>query len=79
MSPKLNAVAHEALELSPEERMMLAGRLLASVEPNAAAAWESNIAERIARYDAGESDPILRNNRRGAPLRLPLVGDDGVT
>ncbi|MGH7939042.1 MAG: addiction module protein [Chthoniobacterales bacterium] len=48
--------------LPPDERVALAYRLLVSVEPNpepgADAAWEAEIARRIARFDAGESRAI---------------------
>jgi len=57
MSVTLDALAHAALELPTEQRVELAYRLLVSVdpEPGADAAWETTIAERIARYDAGSS------------------------
>jgi putative addiction module component (TIGR02574 family) len=58
----LDAVIKDALVLSPDERLALARRLLDSVdlepEPGAEAAWESEIARRIARFRAGESKPI---------------------
>ena len=51
-----------ALVLPPDQRLTLARRLLDSVdlepEPGAEAAWEAEIARRIARLDAGESQPI---------------------
>ena len=62
MSSALDALSHDALVLPPDERMALAYRLLASVEPNpepgAEAAWDAEIAHRIARFDAGESQPV---------------------
>jgi putative addiction module component (TIGR02574 family) len=58
----LDAVAHDALTLPPEQRLALARRLLDSVdlelEPGAEAAWEAEIAQRIARFKAGESKSI---------------------
>jgi putative addiction module component (TIGR02574 family) len=58
----LEAVSQDALILPPDERLTLARRLLESVdlepEPGAAAAWDAEIARRIARFDAGESQAI---------------------
>jgi putative addiction module component (TIGR02574 family) len=62
MPSTLEALSHEALVLPPDQRMALAYRLLVSVEPDpepgADAAWEAEIARRIARFDAGESQAI---------------------
>ena len=48
--------------LPPDQRLALAYRLLASVEPapdpDAEAAWEAEIARRIAEFDAGEVEAI---------------------
>ncbi len=62
MSATLDAVAHDALILPPEQRLALARQLLDSVELEpelgAEAAWEAEIAQRIARFKAGESKAI---------------------
>jgi putative addiction module component (TIGR02574 family) len=62
MPPTLDAISHDALVLPPDQRVTLAYRLLASVEPDpepgADAAWEAEIAQRIARFDAGESHTV---------------------
>lgn len=62
MSAALDALAHDALALPPDQRLALARRLLDSVdlepEPGAEEAWQAEIARRIARFDAGESKPI---------------------
>jgi putative addiction module component (TIGR02574 family) len=62
MPASLDALSEEALVLPPDQRLVLARRLLDSVdldpEPGAEAAWEAEIARRIARFDAGESQPI---------------------
>jgi putative addiction module component (TIGR02574 family) len=62
MSATLDALSHDALALPADQRLALARRLLDSVdlepEPGAAAAWEAEIARRIAPFDAGESKPI---------------------
>ena len=58
----LDALSHDALVLPPEQRSALAYRLLVSVEPDpepgADAAWEGEIARRIARFDSGESQAV---------------------
>ena len=62
MSASLDALSKEALVLPPDQRLLLARRLLDSVdlepEPGAEAAWEAEIARRIARFNAGESQAI---------------------
>ncbi|MBI4327623.1 MAG: addiction module protein [Chloroflexi bacterium] len=62
MPATLDALSQDALVLPPDQRLILARRLLDSVdlepEPGAEAAWEAEIARRIARFDAGESRPI---------------------
>jgi len=58
----LDSLSHDALGLPPDQRVALAYRLLVSVEPDPEpgvdAAWETEIAQRIARYDAGASSTI---------------------
>jgi len=62
MPPTLDALAHDALVLPPDQRVALAYRLLVSVEPGpepgAEAAWDAEIAQRIARFDSGEAQPV---------------------
>ena len=62
MPVTLEALAHDAMVLPPDQRVTLAYRLLASVEPDpepgADAAWEAEIQRRIARFDAGEIQTI---------------------
>lgn len=62
MPATLEALSQDALILPADQRVALAYRLLVSVEPEpepgAEAAWEAEIAQRIARFDAGESQPI---------------------
>jgi putative addiction module component (TIGR02574 family) len=62
MPATLDALSHDALVLPPDQRIALAYRLLVSVEPDpepgADAAWEAEIARRITRFDAGESDAV---------------------
>lgn len=54
-----DTLAQDALGLPPDQRIALAQRLLSSMEPEpdpaAEAAWETEIARRIARLDAGEA------------------------
>jgi putative addiction module component (TIGR02574 family) len=62
MPATLDSVAQDALVLPPDQRLALARRLLDSVdldpEPGAEAAWEAEIAGRIARFKSGESKSI---------------------
>ncbi len=62
MPATLDALSHDALVLPPDQRVALAYRLLVSVEPEpepgAHAAWEAEIARRIARFDAGETQAV---------------------
>lgn len=62
MSATLEALSHDALVLPPDQRVALAYRLLVSVEPDpepgADAAWEDELARRIARFDAGECQSV---------------------
>jgi len=62
MPDTLEAISKEALVLPPDQRVALAHLLLASIEPEpepgAEAAWESEIARRIARFDSGETQGI---------------------
>ena len=55
MAQTLDALAHDALVLPPDQRLALAYRLLASVErssePGAEEAWVTEIVSRIARVD----------------------------
>ena len=58
----LDALAEEALHLPPDQRMTLANRLLTSVEPpvspEAEAAWDTEIRERILKYRRGETQTV---------------------
>ncbi len=62
MSAALDALSQDALSLPADQRLALARHLLDSVdlepEPGAEAAWEAEIARRIARFDAGESKTV---------------------
>jgi hypothetical protein len=55
----VETIAEEALLLPKDQRFTLAHRILASVEPEtepgAELAWDTEIRERIRRYDAGLS------------------------
>ena len=57
MAGSVETLASEAMQLPPDQRLTLAHRILSSVEPVASteidAAWDTEIRERIARYDAG--------------------------
>lgn len=60
MSLTYDQVAAEAMQLSAKERADLADKLWASVDtPEAvAAAWDAEIARRIAQIDSGEVETI---------------------
>jgi putative addiction module component (TIGR02574 family) len=62
MPATLEVVAKDAMVLPPEQRLALARQLLESVElepePGAEAAWETEIAQRMERFRAGESKAI---------------------
>ena len=62
MSATIESLSHDALVLPPAERMTLAYRLLLSVEPGenigADEAWQEEISNRIARYDAGAAETV---------------------
>ncbi|MCP5521794.1 MAG: addiction module protein [Verrucomicrobiales bacterium] len=58
MRNAVEMIVAEAVQLPPDHRLTVAHRILRSVEPEPSteveAAWDSEIRERIARYDAGE-------------------------
>jgi len=62
MLATLDALSHDALFLPPDQRVTLAYRLLISVDPEpesgADNAWETEISQRIARFDAGETQAV---------------------
>lgn len=62
MSALLEELSKKAKELAVEERAQLAQELLESVEqegdPEIQAAWETEIASRIAKYERGEAKLI---------------------
>lgn len=60
MSLTYEQIAAEAMQLSPQERADLADRLWISVDtPEAvAAAWDAEVARRIAQIDSGEVETI---------------------
>ena len=62
MPATLDTISKDALVLPPDQRAALAYRLLESIEPDpqpgSEAAWEAEIARRIARFDAGETPSV---------------------
>ena len=62
MSALLDELSKKAKELAVEERAQLAQELLESVDqesdPEVQAAWETEIASRIAKYERGEANLI---------------------
>jgi putative addiction module component (TIGR02574 family) len=57
MRRTVDEILHEALELPPDERAALAGSLIESLDEgfdaDAEAAWDAEIARRVAGIDAG--------------------------
>jgi putative addiction module component (TIGR02574 family) len=57
MSGPVDNIIAEAIQLSPDQRLTLAHRILTSVEPEPTneveTAWEPEMRNRIARYDTG--------------------------
>lgn len=74
MSALLDELSMKARKLTIEERAQLAQELLESVErdadPELQAAWEAEIAERIARYERGEAKLIPAEEVFAAARRL---------
>lgn len=60
MPATVDSLALDALSLPADQRVALAHRLLVSVEPEpgADAAWDTEIARRIAQFDAGEARTV---------------------
>ena len=77
MSKALEEVTKEAMDLSPRQRLALASFLLESADaasdPDAEAAWDSEIRDRIREIDEGHvngiayADVIREAERRLAP------------
>jgi putative addiction module component (TIGR02574 family) len=59
MNASVETITSEALHLSQDQRLTLAHRILASVEPapdaQVESEWEAEIQERIRKYDVGLS------------------------
>lgn len=58
MPPTLDALSQDALILPPDQRVALAYRILVSVEPDPDPGADAEIAQRIARFDSGEVQPV---------------------
>jgi len=78
MTMTMDSLAHHALDLPPAQRLILACSLIESVEstdaPSPDAAWDTEIRDRIARFDRGETTGIpaadvFRKLREIAPAR----------
>ena len=73
MTTKSKKLLYQALELSPAERELLAGRLFDSLDrddPDAEAAWQAEIERRVAELDSGKVKPIP-----WAKARRKIFGD----
>jgi len=74
MSALFDELAKKAKTLAVEERAQLAQELLESVErdadPDVQAAWEAEIASRVAKYERGEAQLIPAEEVFAAARRL---------
>lgn len=74
MSTLLDELSRKAQALTLEERAQLAQQLLESLEresdPEVQVAWETEIADRIARYERGEAKLIPAEEVFAAARRL---------
>ena len=74
MSALFDELSKKAKELALEERAQLAQQLMESVDqesdPEVEAAWETEIASRIARYERGEAKLIPASEVFEAARRL---------
>lgn len=74
MSTLLDELSKKAQALTLEERAQFAQQLLESIEresdPEVQAAWEAEIADRIARYERGEAKLIPAEEVFAAARRL---------
>ena len=74
MSTLLDELSKKAKDLALEERAQLAQELLESVEqeidPEVQAAWEGEIASRIAKYERGEAKLVPASEVFEAARRL---------
>jgi putative addiction module component (TIGR02574 family) len=62
MSATIETIVAEAVQLPPDQRLSLAHRILSSIEPEVSpeveSAWDSEIRNRIARYDTGAAKGV---------------------
>jgi putative addiction module component (TIGR02574 family) len=74
MSALLVELSKKAKDLTPEERVQLAQEILESVDqeadPDVQAAWDDEIAYRIAKYERGEAKLIPASEVFEAARRL---------
>jgi putative addiction module component (TIGR02574 family) len=74
MSALLDELSKKAQSLTVEERAQLAQELLESVErdadPDVQAAWDAEIADRVAKYERGEAKLIPAEEVFAAARRL---------
>ncbi len=79
MNARVEDLLNEAMELDPEDRVQLAGRLLHTLEPEDSGveeAWRTEIGERIAELDSGAVKPVSAEEARKRIFRLPNVSSD---
>jgi putative addiction module component (TIGR02574 family) len=80
MGTRVDDVLSKALELDPEERAELAGRLLDSLRTADSAvdgAWKAEIRSRMEQLDSGAVGSIAWEEARGRIFRLPDADSPG--
>jgi len=77
MTGCVEELLNEAMELNPEERVDLAGRLLHThepVEPGVEESWAREIRKRIDDLDSSAVQPVSAEEARKCIFRLPDAG-----
>lgn len=77
MTVSVEELLNEAMELNPEERVDLAGRLLHTldpVDPGVEESWGREIRKRIDELDSGAVQPVSAEEARKRIFRLPDAG-----
>lgn len=74
MNIRVEDLLNEAMELDPEDRADLAGRLLHTLEPadpDVEEAWRAEIRKRMEELDSGAVQPVSAEEARKRIFRLP--------
>lgn len=74
MNERVEDLLNEAMELDPEDRADLAGRLLQTLEPadpDVEEAWRTEVRRRMEELDSGAVKPVGAEEARKRIFRLP--------